>query len=271
MTETREASFPGRGRATVCADPAAAARRCAVGFVEAARASVEARGRFAAALAGGSTPRRAYALLAEAPFAAAVPWERVHLFWGDERCVPPGHPRSNFRMACEALLERVPVPAGNVHRIRGELGAVRAAAAYERELRGFFGDGVPRLDLVHLGMGGDGHTASLFPFADALLERRRTAVPALHGGEPRVTLTLPVLDAAARVEFLVTGADKAERVRQALRGALDPLRIPAQLVRPAGGAAWILDGASASRLAAGDRGDRAVPARTSHGAPRGRA
>ncbi len=251
MTAPRELRFAGRGRALVCADAAAAARLCAERFAAAAREAVEARGRFAVALAGGSTPRRAYALLAAEPFAAAVPWQRVQFWWGDERCVPPGHPRSNFRMAREALLSRVPVAAGGVHRVRGELGAARAADAYARELAEAWGGGPPRLDLVHLGMGADGHTASLFPFAPALLERVRPAAPALHDGEPRVTLTPPTLDAASRVEFLVTGADKAARVRAVLRGALDPLRIPAQLVRPASGEpVWILDEAAASRLEA---------------------
>ncbi|MEW5931731.1 MAG: 6-phosphogluconolactonase, partial [Gemmatimonadota bacterium] len=232
---------------------AAAARLCAERFAAAAREAVEARGGFHAALAGGGTPRLAYALLAEEPLASAVPGGGVQLWWGDERCVPPGHPRSNFRMAREALLSRVPVREAHVHRVRGELGAARAAAAYERELCELRepGGAVPRLDLAHLGMGGDGHTASLFPFSPVLLERHRLAAPALHDGEPRVTLTPSVLDAASRLEFLVTGADKAQRVRTALRGALDPLRIPAQLVRPASGEpVWILDEAAASRLEA---------------------
>ncbi len=251
MTPPRELRFPGRGRALVCADPAAAARLCAERFAAAAREAVGARGRFTVALAGGSTPRRAYALLAEEPFASAVPWQRVQFWWGDERCVLPGHPRSNFRMAREALLARVPVRESSVHRVRGELGAARAASGYERELAEAGDGGIPRLDLVHLGMGGDGHTASLFPFAPALLERRRLAAPALHDGEPRVTLTVPVLNAARHLDFLVTGADKAVRLRQVLQGAPDPLRIPAQLVRPASGEpVWIVDRAAASRLEA---------------------
>lgn len=249
MTALREVRFPGRGLALVSPDADAAARLCAARFAEAARDAVEHRGRFAVALAGGSTPRRAYALLAEAPLAGEVPWEAVHLFWGDERCVPPGHPRSNYRMAREALLSRVPVPEGNVHRIRGELGRERAAAAYERALREAFGGDVPRFDLVHLGLGGDGHTASLFPYDPALRERRRLAVGALHEGEGRVTLTVPVLAAAARVEFLVTGEDKARRVAEVLARAPDPVRIPAQFVRPASGEpVWIVDEAAASGI-----------------------
>ncbi|HEV2146509.1 MAG TPA: 6-phosphogluconolactonase, partial [Longimicrobiaceae bacterium] len=202
--------------------------------------------------AGGSTPRRAYSLLAQEPLAREVPWEHVHLFWGDERCVPPGHPRSNFRMVRDALLAHVPLPAANAHRVRGELPRERAAGEYERELREAFGGGVPRFDLVHLGVGDDGHTASLFPFAPALLERERLAAPAVHEGEPRVTLTVPVLNAAARVEFLATGAGKAPVVRKVLRGALDPLRLPAQLVRPAAGdPVWILDEPAAAKLSEG--------------------
>lgn len=249
MTTPREVRFPGRGRALVSADADAAARLCAERFAEAAREAVERRGRFAAALAGGGTPRRAYALLGEAPLAGEVPWEAVHLFWGDERCVPPEHPRSNYRMAREALLSRVPIPEANVHRVRGERGRERAAAAYERELREAFGGGVPRFDRVHLGLGGDGHTASLFPYDPSLLERRRLAVGALHDGEGRVTLAVPVLDAAAGVEFLVTGEDKAQRVADVLERSPDPVRIPAQFVRPAAGEpVWILDEAAASRL-----------------------
>jgi 6-phosphogluconolactonase len=155
-------------------------------------------------------------------------------------------------MAREALLSRVPIPEAHVHRVRGELGASRTAAEYERELRDAWDGGMPRLDLVHLGMGVDGHTASLFPFSPALLERNRLAAPALHEGEPRVTLTVPVLNAARRLDFLVTGADKAARLRAVLQGALDPLRIPAQLVSPsAGEPVWIVDEAAASRLDAG--------------------
>lgn len=250
MTGAWERSTP-RGRVWVYPDAASALRAAAERFAGAARAAVEARGRFAAALAGGSTPRGLYALLAEEPFRAGVPWGAVHLFWGDERCVPPGHPRSNFRMAREALLSRVPLPPENVHRVRGELPPARAAEEYGRELRAFFGAEGPRFDLLHLGVGGDAHTASLFPFSPALRERERWAVPTLHpgSGEPRVTLTVPVLNAARRVELLATGTEKAEVVRAVVRGALDPFRLPAQLVRPREGEAhWVLDRAAAERI-----------------------
>ncbi|HEX7241822.1 MAG TPA: 6-phosphogluconolactonase [Longimicrobiaceae bacterium] len=249
--EGRELRFPGRGAARVFPDAAAVARAAAERFAAAARAAAEARGVFRAALAGGSTPRAAYALLAEEPLRSAVPWERVHLFWGDERCVPPGHPRSNFRMAREALLDRVPLPPENVHRVRGELPPAEAAAGYARALAAVFGGGMPRFDLLHLGVGGDAHTASLFPFAPALRERAAPVARALHpvDHEPRVTLTPPALSAAARVELLAVGADKACVVRAVLRGPLDPFRLPAQLVRPASGEpVWLLDEAAARLL-----------------------
>lgn len=243
----RELSTP-RGRVLVFADAGAAARAAAERFAAWAREAVRERGRFVAALAGGSTPRAAYALLAEEPLRSAVPWEGVHLFWGDERCVPPGHPRSNFRMAREALLSRVPLPEGNVHRVRGELPPAQAAEAYEREVRELFG-GAPRWDLVHLGVGGDAHTASLFPFSPPLRERERAVAHTAHPGrgEARVTLTVPALNAAARVELLVAGAAKAAAARSVICGALDPFRLPAQLVRPSPGeAVWLLDRAAAA-------------------------
>ena len=131
------------------------------------------------ALTGGSSPRGLYGLLGETAVAREMPWEHVHLFWGDDRVVPPRHPRSNFRLAQDLFIASVPIPAGNVHRVRGEEGAERAAARYEREVRDFFG-GAPRFDLVHLGLGEDGHVASLFPFdRDALLDRSQLARPAL--------------------------------------------------------------------------------------------
>jgi 6-phosphogluconolactonase len=228
-----------------------AARASAERFVEVAREAVEARGRFSVALSGGTTPRAAYALLAEEPFRSRIPWEGVHLFWGDERCVPPGHPRSNFGMANAAFVSRVPIPPANVRRMRGELPPKMGAEEYAAEVADFFGPGIPRFDLVHLGVGPDGHTCSLFPFDESLRVRDRAVIPALLRslGEPRITLTVPVLEAAARLEMLAPGADKAEIVRAVLVGALDPFRLPAQLARPADGdIEWLLDAAAASRL-----------------------
>lgn len=228
-----------------------AARAGAESFVAAARAAVEARGQFSVALSGGTAPREMYALLASAGVAARIPWEGVHLFWGDERCVAPAHPRSNFAMAHEAFIARVPIPAANVHRIRGELPAEAGAARYREELEAFFGPGIPRFDVIHLGLGPDAHTCSLFPFDPLLLERERTVAPALlrEIGEPRVTFTFLVVNAAARVEMFVVGGGKAAVVRKVLRGPLDPFRLPAQLVRPTDGEmVWILDRAAAAEL-----------------------
>jgi 6-phosphogluconolactonase len=208
---------------------------------------------FSVALSGGSTPRRLYETLAAAPFREQVPWERVHVFWGDERAVPPDHPGSNYRMARETLLEHVPLPPRNVHRVRGELGPETAAQAYMAELRAFFGTRWPAFDLILLGMGDDGHTASLFPGSAAL---RETAQPVLgvmahYQDRParRVTLTPPAINAARNVFFLVSGAGKAQTLRAVLYGPHQPDLLPAQVVRPVGGhVLWLVDEAAASGL-----------------------
>lgn len=226
-------------------------------IVTLAREAVRTRGRCLVALSGGSTPRPLYELLATARFATRIDWSRMHLFWGDERCVPPDHPDSNFRMTREALIDRVPLPPGNVHRIRGEDPPEQAAAAYERELHEFFGAGdVPArtFDLVLLGMGRDGHTASIFPGTAAMTETRRWALP-VHVEKPqgmwRVTLTTVVLNAAADVTFLVAGAEKAPRLREVLQGGAKRPGLPVQLVRPARGALhWMVDAAAGAELAA---------------------
>ena len=216
------------------------------------RAAAQSRGRCDLALAGGRTPRRAYALLAAAPLRDQVPWSLVHAFFGDERHVPPDHPESNYRMAREALLAHVPIPAGQVHRIRAEAVEAEAAARdYEAELRHALGlapGALPRLDLVLLGMGADGHVASLFPGGEALSEARRLACASTipRQRERRVTLTLPVLNAAAAVLLLVSGADKAERVAEVLEGRSPGL--PAARLAPQGELLWLLDEAAAARL-----------------------
>jgi 6-phosphogluconolactonase len=239
-------------RVAIHSDARAASAALAESFAERAIDAVRARGRFSAALTGGSGPRQAYRLLGEEPLRSRIPWTGVHLFWGDERCVPPGHERSNFRMANEAFIAGVPIPPRNVHRMRGELPPDEGAAAYARELAAFFGPGVPRFDLIHLGVGPDGHVASLFPFSEPLRERERTVTTNLHLplGEPRITLTLPVLNAAARIELPVLGADKANVVWAVLRGPIDPFRYPAQFVRPVDGEmVWMMDAAAAARVA----------------------
>jgi 6-phosphogluconolactonase len=239
-------------RITVYDDAHAAARAGAEMFVAEARAAVEARGRFTVALSGGTAPKEMYGLFAQEPFISRIPWNGVHLFWGDDRCVPPLHPRSNFAMAWGAFLSRVPIPERNVHRMPGELPPAEGATRYAGELAAFFGPGTPRFDVIHLGLGPDGHTCSLFPFDDpVLLERGRTVVPALNRelGEPRITFTLPVVNAAARLEMFVVGGGKSSIVRKVIRGPLDPFRIPAQFVRPTDGElVWLLDRAAAAGL-----------------------
>jgi 6-phosphogluconolactonase len=242
------------GEVEVFADRSALVRAEAERIVTLARNAIAARGRCLLALAGGSTPKPLYELLASPPYAAQIDWSRAHLFWGDERCVPPDHAESNYRMTREALIDRVPIPSENVHRIRGEADPGQAAEAYERTLREFFGPADPparSFDVVLLGMGPDGHTASMFPETAAPGETRRW-VMAVHVDHPhpmwRVTLTTVVLNAAADVTFLVAGADKAARLREVL-GERGERPLPAQRIAPAHGSLhWMVDAAAAARL-----------------------
>lgn len=224
--------------------------------LKAALEAVSERGRFTWALSGGSTPRGLYELLASDPFRGRMPWPSIHFFWGDERHVPPDHPESNFRMAREAMLDAAPVPAANVHRIHAEEpDAERAAAAYEDEIRSFFALAPgewPRFDLDLLGLGKDGHTASLFPGGSAVHERGRLVVATVApGGEAqkawRITLTPPVLNRARRTVFLVSGEDKAEALRTVIEGEREPERYPAQVVEA--DRLWMVDRAAARLLA----------------------
>ncbi|HYD40652.1 MAG TPA: 6-phosphogluconolactonase [Anaeromyxobacter sp.] len=236
------------------ADAAAIARAAAEEVARRAAAAAALRGGAALALAGGSTPKALYRLLADAaaPFRARVPWPAVHVFFGDERAVPPESSDANARMAREALLSHVPV--GAVHRIEGERGAAEAAVRYEDELFQHFGDvPLPVFDVVLLGLGADGHTASLFPGSPALEERRRWVVPAPAGLAPwvdRVTLTLPVLEAARFVLFLVAGADKANALRRLVRPRAGEEPIPAAMLRPRGEVLVLADEAAAGDLEA---------------------
>lgn len=237
----------------VFTDGAELARAAVEEFTRRAEEAIHARGLFAVALSGGSTPRRLFALLAdpEEPFRDRIDWRAVHLFWGDERHVPPDHPESNFRMARETLLDRVAIPAANIHRVRGEEpDAARAAALYEDEMRAFF-HGAPRFDLVLLGLGADAHTASLFPETAAVRERERWVVaPRVEKlGAFRITLTPAVFDRAAAVIFLVQGEEKAGALRAVLARGRDPERLPAQAVHPQDGEIlWLVDRAAASGL-----------------------
>ncbi|MDT5158434.1 MAG: 6-phosphogluconolactonase [Acidobacteriota bacterium] len=226
----------------------AAARR----IVELAKESIDTRGVFSLTLSGGSTPRSIYELLAGEEFRDRVDWPNVHIFFGDERTVAPDHADSNYRMANETLLSRVPIPAENLHRIEGVGDAAANASDYESEMRGFFGDAVwPRLDLVMLGMGDDGHTASLFPGTNALEEQLKWVVAnwVEKFDTWRITLSAPALNGARHILFLVTGAGKAERLREVLKGERDPSRLPSQLIQPPDGTLeWYVDRAAAVRL-----------------------
>jgi 6-phosphogluconolactonase len=232
-------------------DPASVAHAAASLIIRLARESVDTRGRFSLALSGGSTPGALYRLLATEPHAAKVPWPYVHLFWGDERCVPPDDPGSNYNLAYRTLISEVPIPDENVHRVPGELEPDAAALAYESALTGYFCGPHTRLDLILLGLGADGHTASLFPGSAALEEKKRLALPvqAMYQDRPtaRVTLTLPAINAARNVLFLVTGESKAGILATAL--GHPGTGLPAQLVRPvAGQVTWLLDAAAAAGL-----------------------
>lgn len=218
----------------------------------AAHQAVSDHGRFTWALAGGSTPRTVYELLPSDFYRARMPWSAIQFFWGDERHVPPDHPDSNYRMAREAMLDRVPVPAENVHRVPAELpDAQRAAAEYEATLRAVFAlapGELPRFDLILLGLGKEGHTASLFPGGDAVRERERLVVaPWVEAQQTfRITLTPPVLSHARRTMFLVSGEEKAEALHAVLEGPREPEVYPAQIVE--GNRWWMVDRAAARLL-----------------------
>ena len=217
-------------------------------FVEKARRSIDESGRFAVALAGGTTPKATYEILVrEYGGPKGLDWSKVHVFFGDERTVPPDHEDSNYRMAQEALLSRVPV--GSVHRMRGELDPREAATLYEKDLEEFFG-GPPVLDLVLLGMGEDGHTASLFPRTPALDVCDRWVVenPVEKLDTTRLTLTVPSVNAASAVNFLVSGEGKADALKKILEEVAEPQEYPANLIQPAGELVWMVDAAAASSL-----------------------
>ena len=230
-------------------------KAAAVAFSEQAESFITRQGRFSVALSGGNTPRRVYELLASDEFKKQIAWEDVHIFFGDERPVPRNHPASNYGMAFAALLSKVPVPAANIHAITGDGDPNSNARAYESELRSFFPDAKePRLDLVLLGLGEDGHTASLFPGTRALQENKAWVLAnwVERLSEFRITLTAPVLNAAANILFLVAGENKAAPLLEVLRGPYQTERLPAQLIRPQNGSLiWMVD-AAAARLVVGD-------------------
>ncbi|HEY3705539.1 MAG TPA: 6-phosphogluconolactonase [Terracidiphilus sp.] len=237
-------------------DRAALARRTAQYLVEMAAEAVDARGQARIAVSGGTTPKAAFSLLADPHqrYRGSMPWDRIDLYWVDERCVAPDDVESNYRMTRESLLSQVPLPGEQVHRMEGELDPEAAAARYESELRNSFrleGAESPRFDLIALGMGDDGHTASLFPYTAAIHEMGRL-VTANHVPQKdtwRITLTWPVINHASSVFFEIAGESKAEVVREVFMGPRDPERLPSQLIWPSSGILTLfLDKAAAALL-----------------------
>jgi 6-phosphogluconolactonase len=222
-------------------------------IVRLANEAIVSHGRFSIALSGGSTPRVLYGLLGDEPYRSQINWSQVEIFWSDERCVPPDSSDSNYQLAQEVLLSKVPIPASQIHRMPADKPDHDAASLeYTQEMQRVFGtDGIPSFDLLQLGMGPEGHTASLFPHQPSLHEQQRLVMPVNvpKPPPPRLTFTPPLLNAAKHVLFLVTGADKAEAVQAVLEGGYQPEEYPAQIVRPPhGDVTWMLDTAAAGKL-----------------------
>jgi 6-phosphogluconolactonase len=229
------------------------ARAAVTRILNSASEAIAQRGRFSISLAGGSTPRMAYELLAQQADSSKVRWSRVYAFFGDERCVPPDHPESNYRMARLAFLDDAPIPNENIYRMHGELRPATAAKIYNSILRGFFGEGdsTKTFDLLLLGLGTDGHTASMFPGTEALTEQDYWVIPNYVPGLDswRLTLTYPCLNMAHEVVFMVSGAGKAEILRRVLRPEPGEPFLPAQGIAPQNGRLlWMVDKAAAERL-----------------------
>jgi len=245
----------------ILADGAAIAKRAAREFVQAAASAVREKNAFNVALAGGSTPKALYSLLVNDPaLRSQIPWDKIHLFFGDERHVAPDHPDSNFRMATEAMISKSPLKPEQVTRIKGEYpGTQQAALEYEEALREYFklkAGEYPRFDLVLVGMGNEGHTLSLFPGTKALHADGRIAVRNWIGKlcTERITLTAPAACNAAEIIFMVTGADKACALKSVLEGPYEPDQLPAQLLQPQNGKLlWLVDAAAGSMLTSGIR------------------
>jgi 6-phosphogluconolactonase len=257
MTSAPRAAHPGELR--VYNDAEQLARAAAELFIRVGSESIRARGRFRAALSGGSTPRHMYELLATNAFRSRVAWDRVDMFWGDERYVPADDRDSNYRMTSEALLRYVQVPLANIHRVPTEISPPSAAAsAYDDDIRRTFGNSgsVPQFDLVYLGLGSNGHTASLFPHSPALQETARLVladfVPEANAW--RISMSASLLNRGRTVAFLIAGGEKAEVLREVLLGPRDPERLPAQLIAPEGKLLWMADEAAAALVSrAGER------------------
>src|SRR5947199_8026198 len=225
-----------------------------------ANESIDLHGHFTIALTGGTTPGEVYSLIGSEPFRSQIDWQLVHIFWGDERCVPHNSPESNFYLAQEALLQKISIPESQIHPMPADqLNRDAASQAYTIEMQNTFGtDGIPSFDLIHLGMGPEGHTASLFPHQASLHEKHRLIMPVSVPKPPpdRLTFTPPLLNAARNVLFLVTGSEKADALHAVLEGEYQPDEYPAQIVHPTNGeVVWMLDKAVAQKIQRGASDD----------------
>jgi len=229
----------------------ALSRAAANHFTEQAHAAIQNNGTFCVALSGGETPLATYRLLAESPYREDLEWEKLHIFWGDERCVPANDPRSNALQARLAFLDKVPIPTEHIHSIPGDLNPMIAAQEYEQVLKDFFHGYPPRLDLIFLGLGGDGHTASLFPRSPALKDPARWVVDTYNAENDlhRVTMTPNIINRAAVITFLVSGIGKAWVLREVLQGQADSWTLPAKSIKPLDGTLnWFVDRDASSSL-----------------------
>lgn len=252
MNVVKELSFGDKGKVLVISDAHALYEAAAELWIKTAKESIARRGKFSIALSGGSTPRALYQLLATDPWREQVDWSNTHFFWGDERWVPSTDKQSNYRMANEALLAKVPVPAENIHRIETDSGEpAESAQEYEEEIQRFFGP-EPHFDLDLLGIGTNGHTASLFPHRPTLHVRDRLVVSDYIDEVKmnRVTFTFPLINASRINLFLVSGADKATVLKDVLRGPIQPEQLPSQLVRGSKSSEllWLIDAPAAAEL-----------------------
>lgn len=235
------------GELRVFPDATALARAAAAHFVEIAQASVALNHRFTVALSGGNTPERMYRLLATPEFSSQIDWRHVHLFWSDERCVPPNHPDSNYGLAQGAFIDHVPISMDNIHRILGEEDPIVAAVTYEQELKDHFKEELPRFNLILLGLGVDGHTASIFPGSTAATESKRLAIAVQHPttNQWRITMTLTAINESANVMFQVAGESKRNILKVVRSGVRTQSEVPAIGVNPRGGAVlWLCDRAA---------------------------
>lgn len=226
-------------------------------IVRLANEAIVSHGRFTIALSGGSTPKATYSLLGSEPYRSQIDWTQVEIFWSDERCVPPDDKESNYALAQQVLLSNIPIPTNQIHRMPADTSDRDAASqAYEREMqRTFSTDSIPNFDLIQLGMGPEGHTASLFPHQESLHEQQRLVMPVNvpKPPPPRLTFTPPLLNAAKHVLFLVAGSEKADALKAVLEGEYEPDEYPAQIVRPVNGdGTWMLDTSAAGKLRKAD-------------------